>query len=294
MPPTINSPTEPPHSSGKLRHRYGIPYLCLVFILSVGFSVLFRNAVDFTESACYNGCENTLLPSFVLLYIFSEKGLVIMNLNDKKINFLGDSITAGSCTSGKGYIYCDLIGEAYHATVRNYGIGGTRIARQLSNEGPVGADGNFCDRAKTMDRDADVVVVFGGTNDFGHGDAPLGHPDDRTYDTFTGACHQLFSFLLDTYPTAVIVVLTPLHRANENNPRGDCKPTDVGRLSDYARILRSVAEQYALPVLDLYAQGGIQPCNTAQREALCPDGLHPNDAGHRLIARKLGAFLESL
>ena len=73
MPPTINSPTEPPHSSGKLRHRYGIPYLCLVFILSVGFSVLFRNAVDFTESACYNGCENVLLLTFVLFYIFGRK-----------------------------------------------------------------------------------------------------------------------------------------------------------------------------------------------------------------------------
>ena len=47
--------------------------------------------------------------------------------------------------------------------------------------------------------DADGVVVFGGTDDFGHGDAPIGTPSDRTYDTFYGACHVLFSKLIEKY-----------------------------------------------------------------------------------------------
>lgn len=218
-----------------------------------------------------------------------------MELTFKKINFLGDSITQGVGTSGTGYIYCDLVGRELGAEVRNYGISGTRFARQYSaTVGNPSFDQNFCDRALTMDGDADAVVVFGGTNDFGHGDAPIGEPADRTYDTFYGACHQLFSSLIAKFPEAVIVVMTPLHRANEDNPRGDGgKSEDVGTLADYVNIIREVAEEYALPVLDLFAFGGIQPKYEEQRTRFCPDGLHPNDEGHKIIARKLTAFLKN-
>lgn len=53
-----------------------------------------------------------------------------MKLNGKKINFLGDSITEGCGTSGKGHFFSDLIAADTGALCRNYGIGGTRIARQ--------------------------------------------------------------------------------------------------------------------------------------------------------------------
>ena len=218
-----------------------------------------------------------------------------MELTFKKINFLGDSITQGVGTSGTGHIYCDLVGRELGAEVRNYGISGTRFALQLPpDDNPAEPHNrNFCSRVAEMDADADAVVVFGGTNDFGHGNAPLGLPTDRTYETFWGACHQLFSSLIAKFPKAVIVVMTPLHRASEDNPRGDRKPEDVGTLADYVRIIRAVAEEYALPVLDLFAFGGIQPKYAEQRELFCPDGLHPNDEGHKIIARKLVAFLKN-
>ena len=50
--------------------------------------------------------------------------------------------------------------------------------------------------------DADIVVVFGGTNDFGWGDAPLGTMEDRREDTFYGAYHLLLQKLIDRYPDA--------------------------------------------------------------------------------------------
>ena len=217
-----------------------------------------------------------------------------MELKNKKINFLGDSITEGHGTSGKSKIYWSLIGQNEGAIVRGYGIGGTRFAKQTKPSDNPLFDLDFCTRAKDMDPDADVVVVFGGTNDFGHGDAPIGKPEDRTNETFYGACHQLFSTLIERYPQAVIAVMTPLHRANEDNPCGDRKPNAVGTLLDYVRIIREVAELYALPVLDLFATGGICPRFACHREAFAPDGLHPNDAGHEIIARKLTAFLKSL
>ena len=49
-----------------------------------------------------------------------------MELQNKKINFLGDSITQGVGTSGKEKIFLNLLKEsAGLSTVRNYGISAT-------------------------------------------------------------------------------------------------------------------------------------------------------------------------
>lgn len=217
-----------------------------------------------------------------------------MKLQGKKINFLGDSITHGSGTTSEDKIFTSLIKERYNlAASRNYGIDGSRIAYQYENG--VAVPGNsFVKRVDDMDEDADIIVIFGGTNDFGHGNAPFGTFDDRTPDTFCGASHVLMTKLLNRYPGKPIVFLTPLHRGNEDSPRGDHKPEDVATLAEYVEVIRRTAAYYALPVLDLYKMSGIQPRVPVIRERLCPDALHPNDAGHNLLADRIGAFLESL
>ena len=68
----------------------------------------------------------------------------------------------------------------------------------------------------------------------------------------------------------------------------------MGDLKTYVAIMREVAEYYALPVLDLFAGSGLQPKVPVIRERYMPDGLHLNDAGHRVLARKLIRFLEAL
>ena len=219
-----------------------------------------------------------------------------MILKGATVNFLGDSITQGVGASSLETRFTDVFAREFGLkTVNNYGISGTRIARQRHPEtdSPL-YDQDFCRRFSEMDPNADAVVVFGGTNDFGHGDAPLGTFADRTPDTFTGACHYLMNGLLEMYVGKPVVILTPLHRWNEDCPRGDVKTEDVAPLSTYRTILLRVAESYALPVLDLYAVSGIQPTNARNRERLAPDGVHPNDAGYALLAHRIGKFLESL
>ena len=218
-----------------------------------------------------------------------------MEVTGKKINFLGDSITEGCGTSGPEAFFTTLIAEKYHALCRNYGIGGTRIACQRHPSPEPVWDRDYCTRTGEMDPDADIIVVFGGTNDFGHGEAPLGTAEDRTPDTFYGALHVLCETLIAKYPEASVVILTPLHRTDEDNPRGDgSKPEPVAPLKTYVAIIREVAEYYSLPVLDLYACSGLQPKVPAIQQLYIPDGLHPNDAGHRILADKIGSFLEQL
>ena len=218
-----------------------------------------------------------------------------MELNGLKINFLGDSITEGSGTTGKEKIYWSLIGKKTGAIVRGYGVGGTRFAKQITPSVNPKHDLDFIMRAKEMDRDADMIVVFGGTNDFGHGDAPIGKMSDRENNTFYGACHMLFTDLINMYPEATIVIMTPLHRCNEDNVRGDgFKSCDVAPLSRYVEIIKEVAAFYSLPVIDMWSISGIQPRVPVLKEKYCPDGLHPNDAGHEKMAERLIGFLKSL
>lgn len=222
-----------------------------------------------------------------------------MDLKGLKINFLGDSITQGVGASSPETIYHAVLKkEAGLAQTRNYGIGGTRFAIQKGTVKRPKDDyvdiNSFCERFEEMDDDADVVVVFGGTNDYGHGDAPLGSFDDRTPDTFYGACHYLFRGLVKKYLGKPIVIMTPLHRLNELEIPDIKVSGDYGNLKVYTNIIREVAEYYSLPVLDLFATSGLQPEIKEIQETYIPDGLHPNDNGNAVIARKLRLFLESI
>ena len=210
-----------------------------------------------------------------------------MELKGKKINFLGDSITEGSGTSCEAARFTCVLKEiAGLSEIRNYGIGGTRIARQLVCPDTT----DFCARFSGMEDDADAIVVFGGTNDYGHGDAPFGEFTDRTPQTFCGAVHYLFRGLIEKYPTKPIIILTPRQRINDYKPNNSNQKV----LKDYVDVIRDTAEMYSLPVLDLFASFGICPDISEQREAFCPDGLHPNDAGNRVLAEKLKKFLETI
>lgn len=223
-----------------------------------------------------------------------------MELEGKIINFLGDSITEGAGVADPANVFPARLARMCRLKeARNYGIGGTRIAHQDEiGTHPAGNavwNQDFCQRALEMDANADAVVVFGGTNDFGHGDRSIGSFADRTPETFYGAVHTLMRTLIERYPGKPLVFLTPLHRLNEDNPRGDgYKVRPVGILNDYVDIIKECAAFYALPVLDLHAMSGLQPRVECIQKQFMPDGLHPNDAGHAILADRIAAFLRAL
>ena len=219
-----------------------------------------------------------------------------MELEGKVINCLGDSITEGIGASCVQNGWPHVMERLYRTRVNNYGVGGSRIARQIViTDEPY--DEDFLMRLDRMDESADAIVVFGGTNDFGHGEAPLGVPTDRTPATYWGACHLLMRELLTRYCGKPILIVTPLHRSDENDPRGDGtgrKKYSVAVLKTYVDILKTVAAEYSLPVLDLYNGGGFLPSVPIVRERLMPDGLHPSDEGHAILARRIGEALKAL
>ena len=224
-----------------------------------------------------------------------------MKLEGKIINFLGDSITEGS-----GVLDCEnnrydnvLKRECKLAETHNYGIGGTRLAHQQTPSEKPRYDLCFCGRAYDLNRDADVIVVYGGINDYIHGDAPVGEMGDTTPATFCGAVYFLMNLLRTEYTGKTVVFMTPA-RCCYNGITSDVPSTRPVKRADampvlgYVNIIKETAKQLDIPVLDLYNTLGIDPNLPEHKEKYTSDGLHFNDAGHQILAAKLKAFLEAL
>lgn len=196
-----------------------------------------------------------------------------MQLNNLKVNFLGDSITYGYGVTSAEKTFHQIIKREFGLnTANNYGVSGTRIAKQTIHDE---YDNYFALRAKNMNPNTDLIVVFGGTNDFGHGDSKMGDIHSTDICTFYGALNVLCSQLKFDFPSAKIVFMTPIRRTTENTPNHNGKV-----LADYVDAIITVAKKHNLPYIDLFRSGIIDPFDSK----IVPDGLHPNDEGHIIMA----------
>ncbi len=225
-----------------------------------------------------------------------------MNIKGFKVNFLGDSITEGvGVTDIPNCRYDNRIAKMLElSTVNNYSIGGSRLAHQSYPSANPRYDLCFCGRAYDMDVTADMVVVYGGVNDYIHGDAPFGEIKDTIPTTFCGSVYFLMNFLRETYKNKPIIFMTPsrcfLRReVDDLIPSVHAAKRVAGKpLKDYVDVILETAKQFDIKVFNLYNDLGVDPHNPEQFEKYTTDGLHLNDEGHLLIAQKLKDFIESI
>lgn len=222
-----------------------------------------------------------------------EQALLVQNSNwrGKTINFIGDSITYGAYTPVGGSSpnkraekrYCEIACERLGATCRNYGVSGISIS-STSYQSPTGA---ISLRYSSMDAAADMVVIAGGTNDYGTGVA-LGTIADTTDVSFYGSLHVLCSGLCEKYPGKRIVFLTPFHRSSE-------AANKVGAtLAQYKQAIYDVArDEFGFAVVDGWTVG-LSPKNAKVKAEYIVDGVHPNPIGHELIGASLARILNAI
>lgn len=219
--------------------------------------------------------------------------------NGRRIVFLGNSITE------QGH-YVRAYERITGCKALNYGIGGTHIARRDAQDTKA-----FECRVKDLPADADMVIVFGGTNDFGHPHtAPFGKFSDGANPdkiTFYAGLHRLFRALCEKYPNKPVVVMTPVHHGVEVDvheydiaPDGTISegvnPTTSKTFAEYVQAIKEVAAFYALPVIDAYSESRLQPALEVGEgnRRYFKDGLHPNEEGGYLLARWMYSKLEPI
>lgn len=223
-----------------------------------------------------------------------------MELKGKIIDFLGDSITEGVGVTDQNNRYDNVIHRRFELAAHyNYGIGGTRLAHQSVPSEIPRYDLCFCGRAYLLDKSADLIVVYGGVNDYIHGDAYFGTMEDRTPTTFCGAVYFLMNLLKTNYEGKKIVFMTPAHMhfkgiSDKCLSGRPMKKPDAQPLSAYVEVIKARGEELGIPVLDLFEKLPIDPNNESDREKYTVDGLHFNDEGQGILAKTLGDFLETL
>jgi lysophospholipase L1-like esterase len=218
----------------------------------------------------------------------------------KNIAVLGDSVAAGyGLAEPSEQCFISLVkNKLGMANAFNYGMPSTKVATVTPG------DNSFTQRYAAMDNSADIILISNpGYNDYGNSlslngliAAPFGTMADRTDISFYGALHVLFSGLMAKYVGKTIVVCTALHRIAVFFAPGDdsvVNPETGKNLKQYVEAVREVAEYYGLPVLDFYkGLNNINPNIAALRTAYMPDGLHPNEEGHQIIANAICSYLE--
>lgn len=208
------------------------------------------------------------------------------HLNGKKIVFYGDSITAQNK-------FPVIVKEYYGINAENMGVGGSTIFYR--SETDMSSDS----RISNIPSDADIVMIMGGTNDWGKTqiEEKLTYSDGFDRTKFKGAVAYIIQKIQQQCPNAKIIWCTTI--GGQNETRATSSPT----------------VQY-LPQKDQFGQSGytfrnaeIEVCNTLGIEVcdtwscgingnnaytMIGDTVHPTDAGAKLIANYIIGHLKSV
>lgn len=206
----------------------------------------------------------------------------------KNIAFLGDSITFGNGTTGESKIYTALVGDALNFdNVYNYGVSGSKIAKED------GATNSFLERYDDMEADLDVIVVYGGVNDFQTGDSLLGTETDAIDTTLYGNINLLMDGLQTTYPDAEIIFITNYEYDNTSFDSKIANATTSLDLADINAAIknRAIAKHIDLIELEEFIGLDLYADSTAKTDYLA-DNLHLNDKGHEHLANLLISYLQ--
>ncbi|ENX48230.1 hypothetical protein F886_00031 [Acinetobacter sp. NIPH 542] len=210
-------------------------------------------------------------------------------LMGKKWIVIGDSITEHNYRSHLNYhdYVAEMVGGM---TIYNYGISGTGYYGRF----------NVADDITQSPDDIDIVTWFFGTNDWNHGNKALGTFLDTTTSTISGCINTTFIKLITKFPKHKLAVFTPLPRLN--NWGSNAANNSMGyTLEQLANLVIQYAKHYSIPYLDLYHESNLPVYVPAANEYYfwadgqpSPDGLHPNDNGHKVLARKVKSLLEAI
>lgn len=234
------------------------------------------------------GAKYARFGSLTYMYVYGATGIQTFDyLTGKKWACIGDSLTA--LNDATKMHYYDYIAEQTGITTVNMGQGGTGY-KKTEESGTA-----FYQRVLNIDPTIDVCTVFGSGNDMSlHSN--FGTYTDSSIDTVAGCVNTFLDNYFSICPTQPIGIIAPA-------PWYAFPTTATNNyMEQYTELLKQIAEYRGVPFLDLYHKSNLRPEDSTNRD-LCfysqsldghGDGTHPNELGHKIIASKIKAFLDTL
>lgn len=200
-------------------------------------------------------------------------------LKDKKIVFLGDSITAGNggtlTLDGSGLAYTNFIAKYTDASIVNLGIGGAPFEGSDNDDALV-------HRYTDIPKDADIIVLFAGINDLFAGSEKFGSLSKLEEGTYCGDIHETFQQISKRHPDAdVHVVITYPNKMEKYQQFVD------ENWQDYADVQIKLAKRFGFHVINLYEEGFMDSDDSKIRGAFFKDDIHPDDLGSEILGRHI-------
>ena len=229
----------------------------------------------------------------------SESESVRMPTGYYYTSILGDSLT------DKG-VYGDLVTAHYtdylyeHCSfienIQNLGYAGSCIAGLPDKQGKMSP--SFIERCNQISNDANLIIIFGGTNDYGIGSStipnPMGAYGDESPETFYGGLKTLIDEIEKDHSAAKIVFVTPIYR-KEQELNGLKNENMYGfGLDDYVAAIKETCEKRNISCIDAFHE--LTEINAETYKEYEVDGLHLNNEGNILLgqflAKKLAEILD--
>lgn len=218
-----------------------------------------------------NGNDTTLFVG----YYTTQCKITEPKLSGKKWALFGDSLTDNTNTLAFRRYFRILTDTTTEIT--DYAVSGSGY---YENNGGIPDNILVKAQALTGNEGYDVISVFAGINDSGENFGGIGKGVlGDTGDTMYGRVYQVFNTLQTKFPNAFIFGITPTvtsYRHSANN-----------EIDQIAEAVRKVCAWLKIPVADVNKNCPLKPWIEANQQKYyeTDDGVHPNQEGHKLIAK---------
>lgn len=177
--------------------------------------------------------------------------------------------------------------KALFKEVDNYAVSGASIAYHKESK--------YEDVSETVDKidfsNYGFCMIAAGQNDLQYQFSPLGSMQDANFDknTFYGGYQYILETIYKQNPSIQLMMVTPL-KSKKTNARNFVNKIGLNAL-DFVKAVKEISARYSIPLLDFYEIGGF---NDYTFDTFTIDGLHPNNAGFKVLSEKMVAFISQL
>ena len=214
-----------------------------------------------------------------------------IDFSDIKITVLGDSLTDGMGLEDyekAQYNWPAQIQRILNCKeVVNMGIIGSTV-ENLKDRDPM------CQRWKDIDKDSDIIIVMGGTNDALNQEFyDIGSPEERAENTFCGDLSKMLKGIKATYQTqdhyCKLIYINPPYSGISAAYQA-MRPDEFLNQSAYAEAINEIAVSEGFEVIDLFNNNVLNSCDGETYEKLYNiDGLHFNKEGYTIMANYIAS-----